>query len=378
MTDEPEATPNEALLAAARAEDLEAAKRLLGNGADPNAFTLYDSNDPASRLPALYFAVVGNHVELVRLLLERGADPNDGESIYHGAELDHRACLELLVAHGGDVSSRHSHWANTPLYFLAGYREHQAGAGPATRGMRWLLEHGADPNVTSTACEETPLHKVIACGRRPEVVEMLLSHGAAVNLPRGDGKTPYLLALHSGNSEAEELLRRFGADTAGATSLDRLLGAVMRGDETETRRWLAEQPALLAGLMQELPALAAELGKLDAIRVLAGLGFDLAVEHHWAGTALHHAAWIGDVALTRLLLELGAPVNVRDREFGSSPLGWAAHGSAHCRSADDDYKEVVKLLIEAGADRDTAVNRWGQRPEELATPRVAAVVVSVR
>src|SRR4029079_8132403 len=77
----------------ARAEGIvRCAELLLDRGASPNEHMLYDG-DPKSPIPALYFACVADNRPLVKLLLERGADPNDGESIYHSAELDHRECL---------------------------------------------------------------------------------------------------------------------------------------------------------------------------------------------------------------------------------------------------------------------------------------------
>ena len=51
-------------------------------------------------LPPLYYASVANDLAEVKRLLEAGADPNDGESIYHAAEKNHRAVLDLLKAHG--------------------------------------------------------------------------------------------------------------------------------------------------------------------------------------------------------------------------------------------------------------------------------------
>ena len=93
-----------------------------------------------------------------------------------------------------------------------------------------------------------------------------------------------------------------------------------------------------------------------------------------AGTPLHHAAWVGNPEMVRSLIALGAPVNVRDREFGSSPLGWAAHGSRHFRDADADYEQVIQALLEAGADRASSINRWNAPPESLASPAIAELL----
>jgi len=354
---------------------LRCAELLLAHGADANSYMLFDPGDPHSRIPALYFACVAGNVPVVRLLLERGADPNDGESIYHAAELNRTECLELLLAHGADVGGRHSHWGNTPLYFLAGYTEQSANCATATEGMRWLLAHGADPNVTSGIKLETPLHRVAAFGRGAAVVELLLAHGAEVDHARFDGRTAYVLALRAGNAAVADLLLRRGADAGRALPLDELLGACMRADAETARRLLAQHPELPSQFTDEdrwVFAQAADEGREASVRLMAELGFDLGWEGHGCGTPLHKAAWRGNPSMVKLLLELGAPVNVRDGQYRSSPLGWAAHGSSNCRPADDDYLAVVEALLAAGADGETSINRWGEGPESMASPRVAA------
>lgn len=360
---------------------------LLDAGANPNAFILIDDGDGEARIPALYFAAVGNNVHATRRLLERGANPNDGESVYHAAERNHRECLEVLVAHGADISSKHAHWGNTPLYFLAGYKPFHKLCASSELGMRWLLEHGADPNVASNAGEknaalttraELPLHRIAAYGKSAEVARMLVEHGASIDAPRGDGKTAYVLAVRAGNADVANFLVSAGADVTRPTPPDELVGACLAGDATRARAIVAVHPTITANLStDENRAIltAAEEGREDSVRLMASLGWDLTVEGEWGGTPLHLAAWLGRPSMTKLLIDLGAPINVRDSTYGSSPLAWAAHGSTNSRPGhDDDYTAVVGMLLDAGATREASYNKWKEPPESMGSKAVVRVL----
>lgn len=366
----------EEFLEACRAGDVAKVAMALGAGMDANASVPYADGETKTQLSALYHACVGNHVEVVSLLLARGANPNDGESVYHAAELNHRDCLELLLAHGADISGRSVSYENTPLYFLSGYQEGSKNASTAALGMRWLLMHGADPNVWSEENRETPLHRVAQHGRL-DLVELLLAHGADAGLARADGRTPYVLAVRGGHESVANLLLSGGVGVGRLNPVDELIGACARGNEAAAKAILAVNPELPTSFTAHDRATVVQAVYDDreaALRAMRAVGFDLGWEGLWGGTPLHHAAWLGKVALTRVLLSLGAPVNVRDSRFGSSPMGWAAHGSQNCRAADDDYCAIVAALLDAGATRIASFNKWGEPPEQLSTKRVGALL----
>ncbi len=351
------------------------AELLMDAGADPNGSTRWEGDGRDDRLGALYYACVANHPGIVRQLLERGANPNDSESVYHSAQYDHEDCLQLLLAHGAELSRADPRWNNTPLYFITGAEEGSDASAAMVRGTRWLLEHGADPNVPCYHVRETPLHLVARNNRGAALAELFLAHGADPNRPRADGRTPYALAVRTGNRGVAEAMRAHGADVSVITPVDELLGALMAGDEATARRLLAEHPDAIATIAaHDLFVQAARDGRLDAVRLMAQLKFDLGREGSDGGTPLHRAAWFGNPGMVRLLLELGAPIDARDRQFGSSPLAWAAHGSTHCRRADDDYCAVIEQLLDAGAAREPSFNRWNEPPENLARRRVAALL----
>ena len=366
------ASPLAAIDDARRAASVAIAERLLASGADPQAYTM--SGDNHWKLTALYRASERGNAGIVRLLLERGANPNDGESVYHAAEHDHRDVLELLLAHGAEISAALEPWNNTVLYFLAGYREGQPRTRAATLGMQWLLEHGADPNVPSYDHRSTPLHVLAANGRGADVVRLFLAHGADPRRQRADGRTPYDLAMRAGNVAAAEALREAGGAVDALRPIDAVMAAWARGDVDAARRALDADPGLRDALLSEEPdALnhAAAAGKAAAIPVLVSFGYDPAREAREEGTALHWAAWHGRPDAVRALLAAGAPLEPRDRTYGSSPIAWAAHGSRYCREADEDYIAVIDLLLKAGATRGPSFNRWNAPPEDLASDAVA-------
>ncbi|MEP6763947.1 MAG: ankyrin repeat domain-containing protein [Gemmatimonadaceae bacterium] len=356
---------------------------LLQHGAKPTAHILYGDNH--DKLFAAYFACAANNVGAVKLLLENGADPNDAECVPHAAERDHREVLELLLRFGANLSDRYAYWDNTPLYFVAGHAEHGSlGASPA-RGMQWLLEHGANPNVpsyvddrhsTSITRGETPLHRFASNGHSVHVVRMLVEHGADVNVPRGDGKSAYALALRSGNAPVVEYLLSAGADANEITPVDQLIAACVVADEAAARKILAMHPALFSTFTDEdrqAVHSAAGEGKEETVRLMIALGWSISAEGIWGGTPLHWAAWHGRPVVARALIELGAPINVRDNKYGSSPLAWAAHGSMNSRTGhDDEYIAVIDQLLNAGATRESSYNSWNEAPEQLGTRAVAS------
>jgi len=72
---------------------------------------------------------------------------------------------------------------------------------------------------------------------------------------------------------------------------------------------------------------------------------------HEGQTALHTAAWNGDLDLVRRLVSLGADPDARDGRFDGRPVDWAGHAR---------HPDVVSFLSEASAEAERA--RGGPGP----------------
>lgn len=317
---------------------------LLEHGADPCERT----PGPRSQIP-LRCAVISaassmNNEAIIRMLLKRGATPDDDVLYNAGFAADPARCLGLLLEHCADVAGVAEQALAAPI------SSHDVGA------VRVLLEAGADP-ARYRDDDGQPVSIVpvaIAAGCDLELIELLLAHGADPDAPGSDGRSPYQLAMAQGQPELLELLRRHGARD-DARDIDRLLYACRQGDRDGAQRALVEHPALVAELSDVDAAAivaAAQAGDLPAVRLMLDVGFPANARGSDRGeTALHAAAYAGSADTVRLLIERGADLEVRDTEWHDPPLDWALVGSGETpdTAPAPDWLATVTLLLDAGA-----------------------------
>ncbi len=351
---------------------LATARLLLDHGADPNAEYRHPLW-PDSPLRPLYHATgVVDHPELALLLIEAGADINDGESIYHATEHMHRGALKVLSQAGVSLGL-HKTWGNTPLYFILGYRNAHENATNSEAAVHWFLEHGADPKQGSVRNGESALHAAVRTFRPESIILALLDHGADPGHPANDGKTPVDLALETGQRSTLEIFREHGAAMPEISTRQAFLGACMSADREGAESALRAQPDLLDSLTETEKLLlgeAATENRAQAVALMLDLGFDITFKgsREWGATPLHLAAWHGQADAALVLLERGAPMDVKaNPPEDSEPPGWAAHGSGHCRNPRGDYVTIVQAMLERGA-------RFHPHAGEMASDAVAALL----
>ncbi|PTX91966.1 hypothetical protein DB346_23715 [Verrucomicrobia bacterium LW23] len=329
---------------------------------------------PDSPLSALYGATgENNNPHLARVLLEAGAKLDDGESIFHAAENYHLESLEVLREFGASLGVNAT-WGNTPLYFLLGHQPDGARWPVVAKGVRWLLEQGANPNdLCGKELRETSLHAAIRGGHSVETVRLLLDFGADPNMASSDGATPLALARRNCRGDLAELLVQRGATPVQLTPAQEFIAAVLSGDEATRMDVVRRHPHLREELNEsEKLALvqAAERGDALGVRRLIAAGWDVAYkgDKEWGCTPLHAAAWRGWADAVDALLEAGAPVDMRaNTPEDSFPLGWAGHGSGYHRNPAGDYPRIARALLAAGAVPHPAI-------AAMASPEVAEVI----
>ncbi|MEO8369486.1 MAG: ankyrin repeat domain-containing protein [Candidatus Solibacter sp.] len=303
---------------------VETARALLRHGADPNSVFQTPYQGGTIPLSCIYAAAgLNNNVALTSLLLDAGANPNDGESVYHSTEHRDLACFRLLLARGASLER-----TNAVKHMLD--REE-------LEGLRLLLQAGADPNERNER-GETALHWAVWRGRGASIIEALLTAGAQLDARREDGRTAYALAVQSGQLQIAQLLARHGADTT-LLPVDEFLAT---GGTAPPE--LAETPGndrLLADL--------AAAHRTQAVRDLLAAGMPVNAPGELGATALHWACWKGFPDLVELLLANGASLTAEDAQFHGTPAGWLSHGSRNCHERGGDYPAVARLLIAAGA-----------------------------
>jgi len=241
----------------------EIVRMLLNRGADPNS----SYNDQA----LLYAVVRAGEVELAERLIEAGADPNSTNRnnwtcLQEAARRGNVEMLRTLLSAPGiliDYSGEEDYWP--PLHQAAHHRhldavkvlvEHgaqvdvrnQAGATPLIIAVRaqerpivdYLLEYGADPFVL-TDSGWNGLVQAVDVGNK-ELVDLFVELGFPVNRHNDDGWSALHMAVMNGDLEMLEHLRALGGDIMiGAAEGRSLLYQAIRADRLEILAHLIEE-----------------------------------------------------------------------------------------------------------------------------------------
>jgi len=311
---------------------LQVARLLIEHGADPNAGFLWDWG---GQFPCLFTALTGvlglgetdvhrvkgplyqpphqHCFEFARLLLEAGADPNDNQGLYNRMQYPNDEHLKLLFEYG-------------------------LGKDQGGPWFKRFFQHW--PRVDNRSPSDILSYQLryAVTANYFDRVKLLVENGADVNHTSQyptNARAPYAEAVYHGHQEIADYLVASGAKRIALSTADEFAAACNRVDADRARELVTSHPSLLDDA-RELLSLAAEEGRANSLRLLVELGFDVNGEVG-SFSPLHYAALAGQLDTVKLLVELGADVDGRDSEYDSTPLGSANYKG---------QRDVVEYLLQ--------------------------------
>ena len=240
-------------------------------------------------LQPLHYAVRGGRIGMVRLLLDAGADPlAEGWSGKFGDEI--RDDTPLARARDRELDE------------IVTLLEKVAGDKPRSVS--------AERKATSTPEREIEDEMMRICHRGDidAALEMIGRHP-------GIAQAGLYEAVHQNHPELVRILLERGAKA------------------TKPWRWSCWYTPLMHSLRYSQP-------RYDIAQLLLDHGVDPNETNGMGMTALHIVAGQGTVDAARWLLDRGADIHARDREFDSTPLAWASRAGR---------EDMARFLLSRGA-----------------------------
>jgi len=296
-----------------------AAEPRLVNAVGPHPFW-------GGRPQALHVAVEGGRRDLFDLLLEHGADVSGNNDQY-----DHWSPLMIAINR-----------ANTEMCDELLRRGARIGLLEALMladdaRVEELLGAGKLPDIAPNG------GSLLAFARTPFAIDRLIALGASADMKDRWGSTP-IDAMSRLGKRGQPLVRHMIARgvPAGPVEYARL------GDMETLARLVAEDAAVARLDSVMMGAVDFEHHELVEWLLERGGNANARAQSQSRQTALHSAAWNGDLRMVRLLVAAGADSAACDEQYNATPLGWAetsievsnnpkcAEVAAYLRGVSDD------------------------------------------
>jgi ankyrin repeat protein len=252
--------------------------------------------DKFSYYDPLTEATNAGHIDVVRLLLDAGADPRV-DCLRVAAAAGHKEIVQLFLDAG----------IGTEDGDLTGWTPRTALEAAAESGHLEIVQILL--NARARTCHAL---QVASFKGHPEIVRVLIAAGADVNHHVWEFGSAIQAAAFGWGGEAVVsilLAARADVDSNEGGFGTALMSASRRGDRA-------------------------------LVRLLIQANADMNLERGPNGTALQEASIYGDECIVRMLIDAGADVNAGGGYFGSALRAASYRG----------HKDVVRVLIEAGAD----------------------------
>jgi ankyrin repeat protein len=302
---------------------------------------LIESNIGALELPMLHLAVKSGSLEMIQLLVNRGADlyaldMGGNSAIVQAMYDDQREAVKLLLNSGVSINHRMGVKGTAEPLLHKVIRREMVDAIP------FLLELGTTMKVRDDR-GNLPLH--VACqGKNMDLIRSLFSLGAEIDKANDDGDLPLHVAVQHAHRSTVELLLELGADIHSLDATGRsalhLAAAQVKPD---IAHMLLERKAKV-DLRDKNGAtplhFAAKSNNIDVMARMLDDGGDIMAGDKTQRTPLHVAAYEGMARMAGFLLDKGGEVNALDN-IGRTPI---FHALLRYRTS------LARELMKRGAD----------------------------
>jgi serine/threonine-protein phosphatase 6 regulatory ankyrin repeat subunit B len=230
---------------------------------------------------------------------------------------------------------------------------------------RFLLNEGALINEGMDEDDATPL-LVAAQEGHADVVKVLIDSGADVHKATTAGMAPLYEACFNNDAEIVDVLFEAGAgkDIPEKILHEMVLSLCHDGKVDMARSFLTRNHVDLNVVFDDQDGITMlcidiQEGHLGIVRLLIELGADVNLARADAGaTPLYIASMYGHTDIVNALLDAGASVHKRRTDSGSTPLFIASQLN---------HLAIVRLLVDAGADVNARLSKNGASPITVAS-----------
>jgi len=251
--------------------------------------------------------------------------------------------LRALVAEDPSLLAARTNLDPPYGYFTAATLLHHVAGNPGREARlpanvveiaRVLLDAGAEPDAETLGRNGGTTMGLLITSKQASdrgvsgpLMDLLLAHGARLDL-HGPGALDPALANHAPRAAERMIELGAKADIFAAAALGRL--DLLRAMFDADGRLLA-RPRRRGRLMSARDAIGLAMLYAYVAGRREAVDFLLEKDGNWNmtgvnnGTAMHRAAWDGDLDMVKRLIARGADLYNRDNPWNSTPLSWAQH-----------------------------------------------------
>ena len=265
---------------------------------------------------------------------------------------------KLLLANGAEIDARDLDHESTAAQYML--RVDQKRHYPRDRQdvARYLISRGCQSDILMAAALGDAELVRWHLDHDPRCIHMNVSEEWFPKKDPRAGGTIYIWVLGA-HRTAHTVARDFGHEDVFQLLLERtpaelkLALACELGDEAAFQELLRKRPDLAKSLSDEdqrkLPN-AAQSNNAEAVRLMLAAGWAVDTRGEMGATALHWAAFNGNAEMTREILRYQPTLELKSRDYESTPLAWAIFGSGNSWRRDTgDFVGTVEALKQAGA-----------------------------